>query len=213
MKHTRFFTQWVFCLPILALLLTGCQTTPPVEDTTATLPSYGSLESAWQQHQQHVQGLNYWHATGRLGVKQGNKGGNANFVWTQRGDHFEIKLFGPFGSGAVYITGNSQHVTLKEANGKTHTAQSPEQLLQTVAGWQVPLSGLHYWLRGVPIPTDKMKKHKLGQRGVLRQLQQDGWMIQYEDYAMNQALPLPSKMQLNHRDIKVKIMVKSWKVQ
>lgn len=195
-----------------ALLCTGCSTTPSPREKLPPLPP-ASTETTWPQHLQHVQALQYWQADGRLAVKQGNKGGNANFVWTQYKDHYEIKLFGPFGSGAVYITGNQHHVQLKEANGKIHTAKTPEQLLHNVAGWHVPLTGLHYWLRGIPVPQDKTKKHKLTQEGTLKQLQQEGWNIVYEDYHHTHALPLPSKMHLRNRDLRVKLLVKSWKVQ
>lgn len=203
--------KWFLFIGLLALFVQGCSTTTPHQKAEMGTLSQVQIESASEQHQHRLSELHDWQAEGRIAVKQGNKGGNATFVWRQRGEHFDIKLFGPFGSGAVYITGNNQQVQLKEANGKIHTAQSPEALLQKVAGWQVPLSGLRYWLRGLPIPGDKMKKQRLGEGGTLTHFQQDGWIIDYESYHHDNALPLPWKMQLINRKLKVKILVKSWK--
>lgn len=196
----------------MALWLQGCSTTKPSTQLPLPLPTQSQLEPAWQIQQQRLQELDYWHAEGRLAVKQGKKGGNASFVWTQKGEHFDIKLFGPFGSGAVYITGNDTHVQLKEANGKIHTAKTPEALLQKVAGWQVPITGMRYWLRGMPVPHDKLKKHRLGEEGTLKSLQQDGWQVDYESYHHDNALPMPGKVQLTNRKLKVKVIIKSWKM-
>lgn len=209
----------IFIIPFFALLIQGCSTAPSkptLPNPPDNIPSSATVipmekEAAWHQHQTRLQELDYWHAEGRIAVKQGKKGGNASFVWTQRGDHFDIKLFGPFGSGAVYISGNDHHVQLKEANGKIRTAKTPEELLQAVAGWQVPITGLQYWLRGMPIPGEKLKKHRLGEGGTLIYLQQEGWHIDYESYRHDNALPLPAKMQLANRKLKVKIINKSWK--
>jgi outer membrane lipoprotein LolB len=194
----------------LILFLHGCGT-PPVKKPSVVVPQ-ATTTAQWKNHQEKMMALNQWQAEGRLAVTQGKKGANASFVWQQTGDHFDVKLFGPFGSGAVYISGNPQWVTLKETNGKIHSAKSPEQLLQSVAGWQVPLTGLHYWMRGIPSPKGQTTQHQIGDHGFLQSLQQDGWQIDYDGYLVDNATVLPSKLNLQNKKLKVKMVIKNWKV-
>ncbi len=149
-----------------------------------------------------------WQARGRLAAANGNKGGNAQFVWTQKGDSYQIKLFGPFGSGSVYITGHPTFVELQEANGKKTRAQSAEQLMKKVAGWQVPVTGLRYWLRGTPSPNSKASTQQVNSAGNLKQLTQQGWHIVYENYQEGSALP--TKLQLRNGKVKLKMIVTEW---
>lgn len=196
-------------------MLVGCSQAPkkPIAPTELPKKSSGaSIEqekSSWEQHKQQLANVNHWQAKGRLAAVQGKKGGNASFVWEQKGDSYLIKLFGPFGSGAVYITGHPQFVELKEANGKTTRAQSPELLLKKVAGWQIPLTGLRHWLRGIPAPGETATE-RLNDRGFLSYLDQQGWKINYENYHTDQFPPLPNKLQLQNGNVKIKMVITSW---
>jgi len=151
-----------------------------------------------------------WQAQGRLAATQGNKGGNASFTWQQKGNSYLVRLFGPFGSGSVVIKNYPAYIELKEANGKITRAQTPEQLMQKIAGWQVPLNGLQYWLKATPLPSQHHVQ-ELDNQGRLRYLAQDGWKIFYEHYHENPLLP--SKLRLENKNIKIKIVITSWTTQ
>lgn len=195
----------------LFILLAGCSSSPKAPAPMPVSKPTEATTTSWQNHQNQLARLQHWQAEGRLAVSQGSKGSNASFVWQQKGDAYLIKLFGPFGSGSVYITGSAQKVQLKEANGKITTAQSPELLLKQVAGWQVPLSGLRYWLRGLPVPDENLNAQQFNAQGQMRSLQQQGWKIDYENYLAENAVPLPSKLRLQRNDLKIKMIVTSWK--
>lgn len=188
----------------LVLALVGCAPSPK----RTALPA-DETKQTWQQHQQQINATPHWSAKGRLAVTQGKKGGNASFVWQQIQDRFQIKLHGPFGSGAVMITGNSRHVQAKEANGKSHQANSPEQLMQQLAGWQVPISGLQYWIRGIPVPQMPASNLQFNGDGLLKQFNQDGWTIHYDEYVLDKC-PLPKRILLHNAKLKVKLIVTSW---
>lgn len=185
------------------IFLAGCAST--VRQGDKPLPD----NKADAQHVERVQTLTKWHAKGRLAVKNGDKGGNASFVWQQVGDRYQVQMHGPFGSGAVVITGGPHHVIAKESNGKTHRASTPEALMQQLAGWQVPLTGLQCWIRGVPIPDVKVSLQKMNAQGLLENLVQDGWNIHISEYTQDR-MPLPKKMQLQHGKLKIKLIVTSW---
>ncbi len=196
---------------IFILTLTGCaqQAKQPVQapQTKPAQKAPATTKAPEKKAYTHVAPAGNWQAEGRIAAANGNKGGNANFVWTQKGDSYQIKLFGPFAAGTVYITGHPTFVELREANGKTTRAQTPEELLKKVAGWQVPLSGLRYWLRGAPSPKIQVSAQQEDNTGRLKQLTQQGWQVNYENYQE----ALPSKLRLQNGNVKVKMIVTQWK--
>lgn len=199
-------------IALFLLLVAGCAQTPKKPIASPPAQNASQIEQSWQRHQQQLTRIDHWHATGRLAVSQGQKGNNASFVWEQKGDSYQITLFGPFGAGAVTILGSPHYVEIQERNGKTTRAQSPELLLQKIAGWQVPLTGLRYWLRGLPAPsTGSTPAHQLDNRGFLSHLEQQGWHVDYENYLVDNVPPLPRKLQLQNKDLKIKMIVTSWK--
>ncbi|HRE30494.1 MAG TPA: lipoprotein insertase outer membrane protein LolB [Candidatus Berkiella sp.] len=196
-------------LALLLLLLAGCASNP--EKNSQAVPPSPALEKQWKSNEKQLDAINQWQAEGRLAVTQGNKGGNASFVWQQQGDFYQIKIFGPFGAKSAYIIGSPHHVELKEANGKVSTARTPEALLNKVAGWHVPLSGLRYWMRGTPVSQVKVNSKQFNDKGLLASLEQQGWHVEYQEYHRSAFAPLPSKILLTNGQVKVKMIINDWK--
>src|SRR3546814_3110178 len=55
--------------------------------------------------------------------------------------HFEIRIAGPFGAGAVAISGTPDHVEIRTKDGVEHT-DDPQAWLFQRAGWSFPIAGL-----------------------------------------------------------------------
>ncbi len=195
-----------FLCVLTLLALCGCAQHPKKSAITAPLPVTKATEQKLPKIPPAALPAN-WKAHGRIAAANGDKGGNAQFVWTQKGDSYQIKLFGPFGSGSVYITGHPTFVELKETNGKTTRAKDAETLLKKLAGWQVPITGLRYWMRGTPTPVAKAQSEKRNGAGQLEKLIQQGWHIEYENFADNN---LPQKLRLQNGKVKVKMIVTEW---
>lgn len=192
----------------LLLILVGCAPSPKQPESTTALPSK-DVSAAWQQHQKKIEALPKWYSKGRLAVTHGQKGGNASFIWQQNDELYQIKLHGPFGSGALMINGAPNQVYAQDANGKKHQAKTPEELMQQIVGWYVPISGLRYWIRGIPIPNVKVASHQLNSNGYLKQLNQDGWSIQYGEYVFDK-IALPKTIQLHNPKLKIKLIITAW---
>lgn len=202
MRVNRLRTYIRTYLVACVIFLAGCAS------SVKQAPVSKQADPNWPQHVTKMQSQTTWHAKGRLAVTKGNnKGGNASFVWQQVSDRYHIQMHGPFGSGAAVISGGPKQVFAKESNGKKHHASTPEALMQQLVGWQVPLSGLQYWIRGVPIPNVKVSMQSLNSQGLLKNLVQEGWSIHYIEYGNDN---LPKKMQLNHANLKIKLVVTSW---
>src|SRR3546814_14480614 len=66
--------------------------------------------------------------------------------------HFEIRIAGPFGAGAVAISGTPDHVEIRTKDGIEHT-DDPQAWLFQRAGWSFPIAGLRWWVLGLPAPN------------------------------------------------------------
>lgn len=189
---------------ILITLLTGCSVLPErlhrppkpvvVKENSIPLPSVSS---------------SHWTAKGRLAVTQARKGGNASFFWEQNGDHSRIRLHGPFGAGSVIITADPQGILAIDAKGEKHQAASAEELMEKLAGWHVPLSGLRYWIRGLPIPGVPIAVQQINKEGCLQRLSQNGWIIHYHQYIDDKEL-LPKRIELRNPKLKIKLVITAW---
>jgi outer membrane lipoprotein LolB len=174
-------------------------------------PQVADPELHWQKHQASVASLPSWRASGRVAVKTEQDGWTASFSWRQTGDDYTIRLHGPLGRGMVELVGNSQRVQLKQSGQPVQVASSAEDLLFQATGWLFPVSGLRYWLLGVPVQGQK-EQHSLNTDGSLQRLEQAGWQTDYTQYQQIDALNLPVKLRLTNDKIQVKLIVKDWQM-
>ena len=194
----------------MILSLTGCAVAPRKEKLPVAAAPIKEVAVRWEHHQAQVKKLTHWKAQGRLAASNGKDGGNASFQWEQRGEHYQIKLWGPFGAGAVYLNGGPNRVQAQQANGKTVVAKTPEELLKKIAGWTVPISGMRYWMLGLPSPNSEIRSQHFDNEGMLLNLRQENWNVEYEAYGIYKMASLPNKLQLKNGNIKVKILLTSW---
>lgn len=195
--------RFLACLAVL--LLSGCSLTTPTSQTQAP-----STAQTWRQHSQSVQKIQQWNMQGALGVRDNQQGFSSNFQWQQQQENYQLNLFGPLGIGNARIQGSPGNVTLQTSKNQTFSANSPESLMQQQLGWQLPLSYLSYWVRGIPAPGVKADYQLAQQR--LQTLDQAGWHIQYLNYTNASGVSLPSKMYLTHPPLQVRIVIKQWNV-
>lgn len=193
---------WLFVF----LLLVGCSTSVKQPHSISH-----ETKKEWAQHSAQLNLMHHWQAQGRLAISRGTKGSTASFVWQQNNDFYHIKLFGPFGAGTVHVVGGPSRVLLRNTNGETQLAHSPEALMKALAGWYVPVTGLQYWLKGLPAPHDTSHAKRFNTQGMLSYLNQEGWHIYYQHYNKDHPFPLPHKLELRNDDIIVKMVITSWK--
>ncbi len=201
------------------LLLSGCASAPQKPTQSITLPQAQAEaervltpEELWAFHEKKLKHIHRWKMEGRIAATHGQEGGNASFVWKQTGDHYQIRFFGPFGAGSVYVTGSPNQVSVIDGNGKHHQAKTAEELMQKVAGWQLPLSGIRYWMLGLPNPQAAVSGKLLNQKGHLSQLTQSNWTVNYDRYNLTTYPAIPAKIHMHNHNYKVKLIIKDWSV-
>ena len=177
-----------------------------------TLPAKAPAENkiiSWRARQQQLLSLSHWTLRGAIGVKQQQKGFNAQMHWQQNDLVYQIRLFGPLGGGLVQLQGSPEQVTLITSDKKLTHANNAEQLLQRQTGWRLPIDNLNFWIRGLAAPTSKAEK-QMDRYQHIRTLKQQGWNIQFQRYTQVKGIDLPSKMTLYHGDLRIRIIIKQW---
>ena len=182
---------------LLVLLLAGCATAP--------VPVPGSSESA--------AALTSWQLIGRISLTRGEEGWHGGLHWQTQADTFYLRLSGPLGQGGFQLNGDAQGVVLVDAEGQTFAARNADVLLAQVTGWQLPVTGLRYWIRGLPEPVAGQAQLTRDEAGRLRRLEQSGWTINYKRYQLVGDILLPVKLQLVHADIAVRIVIDQWELR
>jgi len=178
----------------------------------AVLSPAGCATTPLLERGQSAAALDAWQLMGRVSLTRGEQGWHASLNWQQQGEHFYLKISGPLGQGGFQLNGDDRGVVLVDADGKTFAAGDADVLLAQVTGWQLPVLGLRYWIRGLPAPAADEAQASEDDSGRLSHLVQSGWTINYNRYQMVGDFSLPDKLQLLRDDIAVRIVVDKWEL-
>lgn len=192
---------------IAALLLAGCAAAP--ERPLPEVPP----EEALELRVQRLEAIRNWTCIGRVGATNGSDSLSASMRWVQNRDGYRIRLSGPLGQGLVDVNGSAAGVALRTSDRETFFASSPEALLDEQFGWRLPVSGLRYWILGLPVPGAEVSSRELDVYGRFRRLEQSGWRIDYLDYVQVGGVDLPSRLELRHPHLSARIAVRRWQLQ
>ena len=179
-------------LVLLSLLLSACATTPTVVQRPVAVDAPFVIN-------------------GRIAIIQPERRDSAGLRWTHDAASDEVLLLAPLGQVVARITSGKQGVTL-EAEGKTHVAQDAETLTQDLLGWQLPLSGLRYWIAALPAPGGEFLREQ-DAAGRISVLYQQGWTIRYTRYAGEGRDALPLRLSLQRAGMEVRVLIDEWETR
>lgn len=155
--------------------------------------------------------LQQWSIQGHLAVQTGGEGWSATLHWDQDNQNYMLRFIAPLGQGTYQLSGDSGKVTLLTADNKVYQATDAESLLLDNLGWNVPLHGLKYWVRGVPEPGVATDNLLLDDKGRMTDLQQSGWHISISRYSEFGGKELPSKLFMQNDRFQLRLVVLDWK--
>lgn len=188
----------------LALLVQGCSTIPSAKPTTGK-----ATENLMQQHLKSIATLQNFSIQGRIGVQTQGKGFSGGLNWQHTPLYDDIALSSPLGGQVASIKKSPEKITLEDANGNSVSADSAENLTQMSLGWQLPLSGLSDWSIGRP-SVSPIESSTWDEQGHLTTLNQDGWKIEYQNYAEHDGYMLPQKIYLKSEKVNLKLLIEKW---
>ena len=194
----RFAVLW------LAVLCAACESTPevvPVDDP----------QGVWAEHELRLATIDQWTAVGKLGIQSARDSWSAGIDWRQDRDIYRLRLSGPLGQGLMELRGSPGGVELRTSDDDVYRARTAEELMQAHTGWQVPLSGLRYWILGRPDPDAAVTSLVLDAGGRLAELRQLGWRISYQRYDEFDGVLLPTRLILENSRLRAKLALRTWR--
>ena len=191
----------IFPLAFVAALLAACASAPPAREN-----------ADWNSQRDGLSALSQWQLRGRVNVRYHNESHTPRILWRQRDSDYNIRLWGSFNAGNTLISGGPDGVIL-ESGGEVLQARTPEDLILRQLGYELPVSHLEYWMRGLPAPAGEpeLEFNSLGQ---LRALRQDGWSVEYDDPRRYDALVLPGAIDLFRArdDVRLRFVGLRWTI-
>lgn len=173
----------------LALLL-SCASRPPL----------GPVES--------TRDIDEFELKGRVGVKLDGRGYSARLRWRHEEASDALWLYSPVGSTIATVVANGNQATLVTAKKETYSSNNVQRLTREVLGWDLPLTGLRYWVLGRVDPGVPVTLLQRDERMRIKQLAQSDWQIDYLGYAGDSALP--SSMLLSYNDLSMRLIIDGW---
>lgn len=186
-------------------LLSACSTvTPP-----SAPPAAPTLSK--KEREESLNKIQNWQINGKIAARTQADAGSATINWVQQHHQYNIDVLGPFGAQGLKLFGNANEVIMVTANGQRFSAKSPEQLMKAKWGFNVPISYLHYWIRGLAVPNVSHQE-QLDTYGRLSTLRQQNWLIQFLSYENVGSISLPNKISIYSPAISVKIVIYKWQI-
>lgn len=186
------------------ILITAC--------TTIVIPyAVDDPDLEWSQHQLQLNKISSWKINGRLAVTNKAEVWHLSVNWKQQEQNYTIHLSGPFGAGAVQLTGDSTGVTIKTSD-KTTYAPDAEQLLYESTGVQIPVQNLFYWVRGLPNPDSPISSQIIDPYGRLKKVSQNEWNVSFKRYKKNNNIDLPSKIFIRKKTLDIRLIIEDWSI-
>lgn len=150
-----------------------------------------------------------WGLEGRFAASDGQHGGSGSLAWQQDGQHYVFTLRAPITGKSVQLAGGPDGAVLTGA-GKTPVGGSDARdVLKEEFGWDVPVSNLAWWVRGLRAPG-RPAILTFGADGLPATLDQAGWHIEYRDWYAERNPPLPRKVYASREPYTVRVLVESW---
>lgn len=176
---------------------------------TPVVPSEGH-DQLWQARTEYLYQQDHWTVhLSLIGVTEQQKF-KTRAQWEQQGDHYTIKLRDFLGRTIAVIEGSPSEVHAKTSKGQHFKGDTAEQLIQQLFDIQIPVSGMRYWLLGLPKPDMPITQLSFDQRGLAQQLEQQAWSLQYPSYKQNDSLLMPEQILLDYSDIDLTVKISRW---
>lgn len=189
----------------MAFWLSSCATTRVVGPAASVATSQARQDARVRLLATHTD----WGLEGRVAVSSNGQGGSARIDWQQSGARFDVRLSAPITRQSWSLTGSPGQARLEGLEGGPRHGTDAGLLLREAAGWDIPITSLASWLRGVAAPGSPASM-TFGPGGQPLELVQDGWTITYRWPEALAPLAMPGRIEARRGTARVRLAVDRW---
>ena len=160
-------------------------------------------------HHAAVMAQSDWGLGGRLAVRDATQGGTGALRWDHDSIRDVLEFRAGLGAGAWRLEVPAEgQVVLETGGGERFTGADVAQVLRQHLGWTLPVAKFRFWVRGVSGPGH-IDSARYDSRGRLQRLQQDGWLVEFDDYSGAPALP--GDITAESGEYSVRLLIQGWR--
>jgi outer membrane lipoprotein LolB len=163
----------------------------------------------WEQRRDVLARISHWEFTGSINVRDASDSHASRIRWQQDGDIYRINLWGTFNVGATQIDGRPGEVMIVQQGQEPVITETPESLLYQELGYELPVSELNYWIKGIPAPG-LYSELQFSDNNQVIQFLQAGWQIDYMAYTNYGTETLPTRIRMQKHPLRLDLTRLNW---
>lgn len=153
---------------------------------------------------------------GKLAVRENGEHYTANVLWHQRGEGFEIDLWGPLGQGRVQLVKQGGEIHLNNAQGDVLTSGDADAVMRRELGWTLPVEVLPAWVQGQPLATIEAHDLSRDDSGHVSAFRQLDWRVALDRYetVVGDAVSreLPTRITAENDRTRLRLVISEWQI-
>jgi len=173
-----------------------------VRETASTSASMDAREAALAPR-------THWQIEAHISVSDGREGGSGDLVWQQNGENYSFTVRAPVTGKTWKLSGDAHQAQLEGVEPQPVRGSDPERLLRERLGWDVPLSALGSWVRGLRAPGPRADVQYDAQN-LPAVLVQGGWKIEFRSWFDDSQPPMPRKLFADRGGARVRMAIDNW---
>ena len=197
----------IIILVTLTLVMSACTTLPDGPETAVNLPAQLQRLTTVQQ----------WQIKGKMAIRNDKEAVSAHLNWKTDAPDFDFRLTNLLGITLAKLNVEDGLAVL-EADDKRFEDTNPSRLIYQTTGWDIPVSRLLDWIKGLPLAGDD---YVLNEKQLLASLSPaclncGNWKVSYANYGEVNGIWLPHQLtltQTNNSKMLIKIRIDEWKIQ
>lgn len=154
--------------------------------------------------------LESWTVRGRVLIKTDTEKVSGYFYWHKDLETNQFSLNAFIGMNILSLITKDGISTL-EFGGSVYQDTNPTRLIQNVAGLDLPIESLEFWIRGQLTGTEKhIVRDSQYIKTFVQINKQQKWQVKYSKYQKQNIYHLPMTISLTGKNTKLKLSVSSW---
>lgn len=195
---------------LVLTLLAGCVSVP--KSAVLTSEQQAAAEQRQSARESDLGGQAGWSLAGRIAVSNGGNGGSGRIDWNQEQAGYRVSLSAPVTrqSWQLSVDAATGLARLEGLDGGPRTGPDAALLLREATGWDIPVTSLGHWVRGLRSPTAGAAAIQFGPDLRPTRIAQAGWEIAYTWPESAATDALPARIDARRGEARVRLIVDQW---